>query len=156
MAHDYSNEVLATAIYTVNRHAKTAPDNKKLYELKRLALEKMIDSGKASKVGLHFVKNPRFSKQQSSVLVKCDEFYFHTLPKREDFKKLPHLGELDENYRNPQKRMSLNFAKQILTDYVGANQLMILKKEQKDRNRFKKTGFKRNPRFYSTKTSYFE
>ena len=156
MTHDFSNNLLATAIYTVNRHAKTAPDNKKLYELKRLALEKMIDSGKASKVGLHFVKNPRFSKQQSSVLIKCDEFYFHTLPKREDFQKLPHLGELDENYRNPQKRMSLNFAKQILTDYVGVNQIMLLKKEQKSHTRYKKAGFKRNARFYTAKTSYFE
>lgn len=122
------DEQLGTAIFTVNKHAKTAIDNKYLYELKRLAIEKLIDSGKAKKIGLHFVKNPRFSQQQSSVLVQCADYYFHLLPKKEDFKLLPHLGDLDEDYRNPQRRMSLNTAKQLLSDYTGLHQTYISKK----------------------------
>jgi hypothetical protein len=155
MSSDYSNDTLATAVYTVNRHAKTAPDNKNLYELKRRALEKMIESGKASKIGLHFVKNPRFSKQQSSVLVKCEDFYFHILPKKEDFSALPHLGELDDHYRNPQKRMSLNYAKQVLSSYTGMNQMIIVN-NKKPRTFHKQYGFKRNDRFFNTKSSYFD
>lgn len=50
MQREYCDEQLATAIYTVNRHAKTAPDNKPLYELKRLALEKMILDSRAKKL----------------------------------------------------------------------------------------------------------
>lgn len=40
---------IAIAIYTVNRHAKTATDNKNLYQLKKLSLEKLIRAGKAQK-----------------------------------------------------------------------------------------------------------
>ncbi len=47
---------IAIAIYTVNRHAKTAPNNKELYDLKKMALEKLLRSGDASKIGLHFVE----------------------------------------------------------------------------------------------------
>ena len=128
MKVDSKDEQLATAIFTVNKHAKTAIDNKYLYELKRMTIEKMIESGRAKKVGLHFVKNPRFSQQQSSVLVQCVDYYFHLLPKKEDFKILPHLGHLDEEYRNPQRRMSLNTAKQLLSDYTGLHQSYISQK----------------------------
>lgn len=128
MIIDTKEEQLATAIFTVNKHAKTATDNKYLYELKRMTIEKMIETGKAKKVGLHFVKNPRFSQQQSSVLVQCADYYFHLLPKKEDFKSLPHLGHLDEEYRNPQRRMSLNTAKQLLSDYTGLHQTFISQK----------------------------
>ena len=128
MIQNSTDEQLASAIYSVNRHAKTAPDNKYLYELKRLTIEKMIETGRAKKVGLHFVKNPRFSQQQSSVLVQCADYYFHLLPQKEDFQSLPHLGHLDDNYRNPQRRMSLNLAKQLLSDYTGFHQAIIKKK----------------------------
>lgn len=114
-----SDKQLATAIYTVNRHAKTAIDNKPLYELKKLAIQKMITEKKASKIGLHFVRNPRNSQQQSSVLVQCADYYFHLLPVKEDFKTLPHLGHLDDTYRNPIRKMSIRMAKQLLTDYIG-------------------------------------
>ncbi len=113
------NEQLATAIYTVNRHAKTAIDNKPLYELKKLAIQKMIHENKAKKVGLHFVRNPRNSQQQSSVLIQCADYYFHIIPVKEDFKNLPHLGHLDETYRNPIRKMGLRTAKQLLQDYLG-------------------------------------
>ncbi|MEK5531314.1 YkyB family protein [Viridibacillus sp. FSL R5-0468] len=128
MQREYCDEQLATAIYTVNRHAKTAPDNKPLYELKRLALEKMILDSRAKKIGLHFVKNPRFSKQQSSVLIQCADYYFHTLPKKDDFASLPHLGHLDDSYRNPQRKMSLNTARNVLKDYLGIKTQQMVKK----------------------------
>ncbi|WP_019416121.1 YkyB family protein [Paenisporosarcina sp. TG20] len=122
MKPNRTDEQLASAIFSVNRHAKTATDNKYLYELKRLTIEKMIETGRAKKLGLHFVENPRFSQQQSSVLVQCADYYFHLLPKKEDFQSLTHLGHLDENYRNPQRRMSLNLAKQLLSEYTGLHQ----------------------------------
>lgn len=118
MSNQHKDIEIATAIYTVNKHAKTALDNQPLYTLKRLALEKMIHTGHAKKLGLHFVKNPRYSQQQSAVVIKCADYYFHTLPKKEDFKKLPHLGHLDDTYRNPRRKMSLNLAKSILKDYL--------------------------------------
>jgi hypothetical protein len=109
---------LAIAIYTVNRHAKTAPDNKQLYTLKKMAIDKLIDSGSAEKIGLHFVDNPKFSKQHSTLLVRCDDFLFHTIPEKEDFKTLPHLGQQDAASRNPQERMSLKTARDLLSDFV--------------------------------------
>lgn len=119
MTEKYNLSTLAQAIYTVNKHAKTALDNRFLYALKRHALEKLILQKKATKVGLHFVHNPKFSKQQSSVLISCADYYFHTLPEKKDFIELPHLGHLDETYRNPIRRMGLNRAKDILIDFVG-------------------------------------
>ena len=110
---------IATAIYTVNRHAKTAIDNKPLYELKKLALHKMITENKAKKIGLHFVRNPKYSQQQSSVLIQCADYFFHVIPVKEDFKNLPHLGHLDDTYRNPIRKMNLRMAKQLLSDYIG-------------------------------------
>ncbi|GEL04311.1 YkyB family protein [Rummeliibacillus sp. G93] len=118
MSNRPHNGDIATAIYIVNKHAKTAPDNKTLYTLKRLALDKMIKMGCAKKIGLQFVKRPRFSQQQSAVVIQCSDYYFHSLPKKEDFKELPHLGHLDENYRNPRRSMSLSKAKQILTNFL--------------------------------------
>ncbi|MBO1912878.1 hypothetical protein J4G37_49750, partial [Microvirga sp. 3-52] len=105
---------LTVAIYTVNRHAKTAPDNKELYDLKKLALEKLIKKGHATKIGLHFVDNPKFSQQHSTTLVRCCDFLFHMIPEKEDFKSLPHLGQQDQTARNPQERMSLRVAKELL------------------------------------------
>ncbi|KOO49463.1 YkyB family protein [Viridibacillus arvi] len=148
MQREYCDEQLATAIYTVNRHAKTAPDNKPLYELKRLALEKMILDSRAKKIGLHFVKNPRFSKQQSSVLIQCADYYFHTLPKKDDFATLPHLGHLDDSYRNPQRKMSLNTARNVLKDYLGIKTQQIVKKETVSTSNPKKKPLVNN-------TSYF-
>lgn len=113
---------LAVAIYTVNRHAKTAPDNRPLYQLKKVAIAKLLDTGDAEKVGLHFVENPKYSKQHSTVLVRCGEFLFHTLPEKDDFAQLPHLGEQDLEFRNPQERMSLKTARDMLTNFTGMPQ----------------------------------
>ncbi|WP_203246058.1 YkyB family protein [Sporosarcina beigongshangi] len=122
MTNDLSTQQLAIAIYTVNRHAKTAPDNKQLYSLKKKAIDKLIRLGKAEKVGLHFVDNPKFSKQHSTVLVRCDNFLFHTIPEKEDFNTLPHLGQQDPTSRNPQERMSLKLARELLSLYVDSPQ----------------------------------
>lgn len=112
-------ENLSQAIFTVNRHAKTALNPKFLYSLKKQALEKMIREEKASKAGLHFSRNPRFSQQQSDVLVKCGDYTFHIPPTKEDFEQLPHLGHLDQHSRNPKTCMSLSKAKQLLQEYTG-------------------------------------
>ncbi|MDW0115903.1 YkyB family protein [Sporosarcina thermotolerans] len=109
---------IAIAIYTVNRHAKTAPNNRVLYELKNSSIRKLLRLGYAQKIGLHFIENPQLSKQSSTVLVKCGDFLFHTLPEKEDFKSLPHLGNQDETFRNPQERMNLKTAKEILSDFI--------------------------------------
>jgi hypothetical protein len=124
MIRTTDEERIATAIYTVNRHAKTAIDNKPLYELKKLALQKMLKENKAKKVGLHFVRNPKFSQQQSSVLIQCADYFFHVIPVKEDFKNLPHLGHLDDTYRNPIRKMNLRMAKQLLSDYIGPQPLI--------------------------------
>jgi hypothetical protein len=110
---------LTQAIFSVNRHAKTALDPKYLYLLKRKALEKLVREGKAKKVGLHFSRNPKNSKQQSDVLISAGDYYFHMPPSKEDFENLPHLGSLNQTYRNPKSNMSLSQAKEVLQNYVG-------------------------------------
>lgn len=119
MTAEINLELLAQAIYTVNKHAKTALDNRFLYTLKKQAIKKLLLQKQAKKEGLHFVNNPKFSKQQSSVLISCSDYFFHTLPEKEDFKNLPHLGYLNDNYRNPNRKMSLNHAKSLLTTFLG-------------------------------------
>ncbi|KAB2335231.1 YkyB family protein [Bacillus mesophilum] len=110
---------LSQAIFTVNRHAKTATNPKFLYKLKQVALQKMIQEGLAEKVGLHFSANPKYSQQQSDVLVKCGNYTFHLPPSKQDFLDLPHLGKLDQSIRNPRSAISLNAAKQLLIFYTG-------------------------------------
>ncbi|BCB03160.1 YkyB family protein [Bacillus sp. KH172YL63] len=114
-----SVNTLSQAIFTVNRHAKTAGNPKYLYTLKKRALVKMIQEGKARKVGLHFSNNPKFSQQQSDVLIDCGDYTFHLPPSKEDFKALPHLGSLDQRSRNPKCKMPLQQAKGILEQYTG-------------------------------------
>lgn len=115
--HDV-NEI-AKAIYTVNRHAKTAPQPQHLYTIKKEAIQKLLKEKKAEKIGLHFSKNPKFSNQYSTLLVKVADYYFHLPPTKDDFKNLTHLGSLDENFRNPKTKMSLSTAKKIIYDYIG-------------------------------------
>ncbi|WP_425429453.1 YkyB family protein [Domibacillus antri] len=114
-----SDDILAKAIFTVNRHAKTATNPKYLYALKKKALLKMIKEGKAEKKGLHFSRNPKNSRQQSDVLVSCGQYTFHMPPCKEDFNQLPHLGRLNEQIRNPRCSMSLSKAKELLETYTG-------------------------------------
>ncbi|WP_085992532.1 YkyB family protein [Oceanobacillus senegalensis] len=109
---------LARALYTINRHAKTAPQPKHLYFIKKETINKLLKEKRAKKVGLHFSDHPKFSNQHSTLLVKVDKYYFHIPPTKEDFKELEHLGSLDQNYRNPQTKMSLSKAKSIVYQYI--------------------------------------
>lgn len=153
MTSSKSDSDIAQAIFTVNRHAKTAPDNQYLYALKKEALNLMIEQQRAQKIGLHFSKNPQKSQQQSSVLVKCGNYYFHMLPKKEDFSSLEHLGHLDDTYRNPPSRMNLKVAKETLRVLTG---LEPQKKETTVSNFTKSYQPRQVDRFYSPKKSYFD
>ncbi|MFE8703523.1 YkyB family protein [Cytobacillus sp. FJAT-54145] len=136
-------ENLSQAIFTVNRHAKTAPNPKFLYKLKHDALLKLIREGKAKKVGLHFSKNPKFSQQQSDVLVVCGNYSFHLPPSKSDFDELPHLGKLDNQVRNPKAQLSLNTAKNLLVTYTGNKEEKTFptrKKRSYEKPVFKKLG----------------
>ncbi|MHC0038622.1 YkyB family protein [Pseudoneobacillus sp. C159] len=133
---------LSQAIFTVNRHAKTAPNPRQLYSLKHEAIKKMLKEGKAKKVGLHFSQNPGNSQQRSDVLVVCGEYTFHIPPTKSDFAELPHLGKLDDTRRNPKSTLSLNQAKQLLQYYTGMKEQQTLTKTQKNYHKpiFKKLG----------------
>ncbi|MDQ0270671.1 YkyB family protein [Cytobacillus purgationiresistens] len=136
-------ENLSQAIFTVNRHAKTAPDPKFLYRVKHDALQKLLKEGKAKKIGLHYSRNPKNSQQQSDVLVKCGNYTFHLPPSKEDFSQLPHLGNLDQSVRNPKATISLNQAKKLLVSYIGLKEehhSSHQKKQRYEKPVFKKLG----------------
>ncbi|WP_203290073.1 YkyB family protein [Metabacillus sp. cB07] len=133
---------VAKAIYIVNRHAKTAPDPKFLYMLKKRALQKLLTEGKAKKEGLHFSNNPKNSKQQSDVLISAGEYYFHMPPTKDDFENLPHLGSLNQSYRNPKIHLSLAKAKALLQQYVGIKET-VSNRPNKTAPTYKKPVFKR-------------
>lgn len=117
--NETSIDSLAQAIFIVNKHAKTALEPKNLYNMKRLTLNKLLEEGKAKKLGLHFSDNPRFAAQQSDVIISCGAYVFHLPPTKEDLKSLPHLGNRSSYIRNPKAVMSLSKAKQILQTYIG-------------------------------------
>ena len=120
--HEPHKEIIdsiSQAIFTVNRHAKTALNPKFLYQLKKEALTKLIRENKAKKIGLQFSQNPGNSQQRSDVLVECGNYLFHIPPIKEDFNTLPHLGKLTDKYRNPKTRMGLREAKNVLQSYTG-------------------------------------
>ncbi|MGJ9458595.1 YkyB family protein [Oceanobacillus sp. CF4.6] len=118
MKRENSLRDLAQAIFTINRHAKTAPEPQHLYQIKKDAISKLLNEKKAKKIGLHFSDHPKLSNQHSTLLVKVDDYYFHIPPSKDDFKALKHLGSLDQNYRNPQTKMSLSQAKRIVYQYI--------------------------------------
>ncbi|RFU63458.1 YkyB family protein [Peribacillus glennii] len=144
---------LAQAIFVVNKHAKTAPEPKYLYNLKRTALNKMLGEGKAQKMGLHFSDNPRFSAQQSDVIIRCGDFTFHLPPTREDLKTLPHMGSREVNVRNPKASLSLSRAKKILQDYVGNPE--GVKKDKQEQNKKQHAKSRRSHSFENTFPSSF-
>ncbi|WP_174613091.1 YkyB family protein [Virgibacillus ihumii] len=109
---------LAQALYSINRHAKTAPEPGHLYHIKKETINRLLKEKRAEKVGLHFSDHPKFSNQHSTLLVKVDNYYFHIPPIKDDFKELSHLGKLDQSYRNPQSKMSLSQAKKIVYSYI--------------------------------------
>jgi hypothetical protein len=119
--HPHLTSLLSQAIFVVNKHAKTAPNPKALYELKKESIEKMIQEGRAKKLGLHFTDNPKFSQQHSDVIVQCGDYIFHLPPTKDDIKNLPHFGSRCANKRNPKTYLSLSKAKHILQSYIGKN-----------------------------------
>ncbi|WP_077617652.1 YkyB family protein [Litchfieldia sinesaloumensis] len=134
---------LARAIFVVNRHAKTATNPKFLYLLKRKALEKLITEGKAKKEGLHFSRNPKNSQQQSDVLISAGDYYFHMPPTKEDFSSLPHLGKLNQTYRNPKTYLSLSLAKNLLQQYVGIEEEKTENTQRPNKRTYQKPVFKK-------------
>ncbi len=121
----YSITELSEALFTVNKHAKTAPSPKFLYTLKRVSIDKLLQEGKAEKKGLQFSANASHSQQVSTVLIACGDYLFHTTATKSDFASLSHLGHLSDTYRNPQTRMGLNMAKKILSDYTGCKEVEV-------------------------------
>lgn len=130
---------IAIAVYTVNRHAKTAPDNKHLYYLKKVTLDKLIRTGKAKKIGLHFSDNTKYSQQHSTTLVQCQDFLFHTISEKDDFKNLPHLGQQNHTSRNPRERMNLRTARKLLHDYIGNVQPETDRQNKRNRSKVNRT-----------------
>ncbi len=108
--------------------------------MKKRALQKLLQEGKGRKVGLHFSNNPKYSQQQSDVLIEIGDYYFHLPPTKEDFEFLPHLGNLNQSYRNPKANMSLNRAKQLLQTYVGLKEKPTATKQK---SHYTKPVFKR-------------
>lgn len=144
-------ESLSQAIFIVNRHAKTATFPKYLYMLKHEALKKLIEDGKAKKVGLHYSENPRNSQQQSDVLIECGRYLFHIPPTKNDFIELPHLGRLDGSVRNPKTALSLSHAKLILQSFTGMSDIQPPSSSNDKRNHrtFQKPVFKKLGERYS-------
>src|SRR5690625_1345056 len=110
---------IAKAIFTINRHAKTASEPQHLYHIKKEAIDRLLSENRAKKIGLHFSNHPKLSNQHSTILISVGDYYFHILPEKQDFEELDHLGALDENYRNPRTRMSLSHAKKIICQYIN-------------------------------------
>ena len=139
---DYLNPAFLTAddlgeaIYSVNRHAKTAPNPKFLYKLKKQTIIKMLEEGKAKKIGLQFSDHPHLSFQQSDVLIQCGRYTFHIPPSKDDFQTLTHLGHLSKEVRNPSSRLSLSKAKKILMSYTGCKE-QSLENPSKDNSKKK-------------------
>lgn len=130
---EHSLSEISRAIYTVNRHAKTAPEPQHLYAIKKEAINQLLKEKKAHKIGLHFSNHPKYSNQHSTLLVKVGEYYFHLPPAKEDFKQLKHLGKLDDTYRNPQTKMSLSYAKKVIYRYIN---WQPKKQSQRYRNKY--------------------
>ncbi|WP_080874899.1 YkyB family protein [Oceanobacillus timonensis] len=122
MKHDVEVQKLAQALFVINKHAKTAPEPKQLYQLKKQAIEKLLKEKKAVKKGLHFSDHPKLSNQHSTVLIKVGDYCFHIPPAKEDLKQLKHLGALNQSYRNPPVKMSLSQAKRLICKYVNWKQ----------------------------------
>src|SRR5690625_988419 len=108
---------IAEALFTINRHAKTAPEPQHLYYIKREAIHKLLKENRANKIGLHFSDHPKLSNQHSTLLIRLDNYYFHILPEKKDFEEFEHLGALDQNYRNPRPKVSLSQAKKVIYRY---------------------------------------
>ena len=116
--HALTDQELAESLFIINRHAKTAPEPKELYDLKKQTIAKLLKENRAKKVGLHFSDHPKLSQQHSTLLIQIGNYYFHIPAQKKDFQQLRHLGKLDKDYRNPKPRLSLSRAKKNLYRYL--------------------------------------
>ncbi|OIJ19431.1 hypothetical protein BKP45_13375 [Anaerobacillus alkalidiazotrophicus] len=120
-------ESIQHALYSVNRHAKTAIVKRDLYEIKNNTLQKLINIGHAKKLWLEYSTQPGKAKQSTVVLVKVgiktkgNPHFFHMIPEKEDYITLKHKGVVcPQDLHNPKSSMSLNTAKKILLQFIGA------------------------------------
>lgn len=113
-----SNQELAESLFIVNRHAKTAPQPKHLYEIKKHTINKLLQEDRAQKIGLHFSDHPKLSQQHSTLLIEVGGYYFHIPANKQDFDQLKHLGKVDQTFRNPKPKLSLSKAKRTLYHYL--------------------------------------
>ncbi|MCP8616027.1 YkyB family protein [Salirhabdus salicampi] len=139
-----SPQQIAEALSVVNRHAKAAPDPRHLYDLKKNAIQKLLEEHKAEKVGLHYSNHPKFSQQHSTLLIQVGDYSFHIPPSKEDMKSVQHLGHIDGSYRNPKPQLSLKRAKLVLYDYLGWEK--PLRKHQRTTSTIQPFGSTRRPR----------
>ncbi|MBU9713029.1 YkyB family protein [Evansella tamaricis] len=115
---------IQVALYTINRHAKTALDSSELYYLKRKSLKKLETQNLAEKVCREYSTNPSKGLQSSVVLVKVGtpeseyQFYFHTIAEKGD-SQLKHTGKINNDLKNPRIHMRLDAAKTILYNFLG-------------------------------------
>ncbi|WP_281975117.1 YkyB family protein [Halobacillus litoralis] len=117
-----SNRELAESLFIVNRHAKTAPEPKHLYDIKKHTIDKLLTEKRAKKVGLHFSDHPKYSQQHSTLLIEIGGYYFHIPADKQDFQQLKHLGKVDQFYRNPKPKLSLSRAKRTLYQFLNWKQ----------------------------------
>lgn len=74
------------------------------------------------------------------MLVAVGDYYFHIPPTKQDFAALPHLGALNDSYRNPSTRMPLSEAKAILMAYTGIKEPVERKPKRLAKPVFKRLG----------------
>lgn len=121
MSNQIDLEELTHALYVLNRNLKTITDIERkryLYNLKKQVILQLVSEGRAKKVGIHFSPNPKFCKQASDVLVKIGDYGFHIPPTKDDFLKLPHLGNREIEKRNPKVYYPFKKAVRILEEYM--------------------------------------
>ncbi|MCA1023462.1 YkyB family protein [Halobacillus litoralis] len=117
-----SDREIAESLFIVNRHAKTAPEPKHLYDIKKHTIDLLLKEKRARKVGLHYSDHPRLSQQHSTLLIEIGGYYFHVPAAKDDFQHLEHLGRVDQSYRNPKPKLSLSRAKRTLYQYLNWKQ----------------------------------
>ncbi|WNF35077.1 YkyB family protein [Bacillaceae bacterium IKA-2] len=125
---DNEMESIKHALYSVNRHVKTAIDKRELYDLKSKTLQKLLKVGHAEKMWLEYSSNPGKSKQSTVVLLKVgtktkgEPHFFHMLPEKDDYSSLKHKGVVStQDLHNPKSNMSLKIAKEILLKFIGVD-----------------------------------
>lgn len=123
---DSDLESIKQALYSVNRHAKTAISKHELYDLKYQTLQKLIKIGHAKKMCLEYSTRSGKAQQSTVVLVKVgmknegEPLYFHMIPEKDDFKSLKHTGTvITQGLHNPKSTMSLTLAKKLLQEFIG-------------------------------------